>query len=132
MSKCLEFRGLAASGGYAVLVVDGLKDRAHRHVWRGLNGAIAQGVVIRHSCDNVACLNPEHLLSGRQLDNIQDRVRRGRCAKGLQNARTKMTPSMIAYVLASSASSRALGKELGVSHMSIVWARNGKTTLSSI
>jgi len=39
-------------------------------------------MIIRHSCDNVVCVNPDHLLSGTPNDNIQDSVKRNRRAKG--------------------------------------------------
>jgi hypothetical protein len=37
--------------------------------------------VVRHSCDNVACINPLHLMVGTQKHNIDDMVLRGRHAK---------------------------------------------------
>jgi hypothetical protein len=45
------------------------------------HGPIAEGVVIRHSCDNRPCCEPLHLLSGTHADNVQDRVARGRTAR---------------------------------------------------
>lgn len=39
------------------------------------------GLLIRHSCDREDCCNPRHLFSGTVLDNMQDKVRRGRCRR---------------------------------------------------
>ncbi len=54
--------------------------RAHRFsywiAWR------VSPVVVRHSCDTPACVNPEHLIGGSQKDNIRDMDDRGRRAKG--------------------------------------------------
>lgn len=36
------------------------------------------GKVIRHTCDNPRCVNPEHLLSGTNHDNMMDKMVRGR------------------------------------------------------
>lgn len=40
-----------------------------------------KGLVVRHTCDNRSCINPEHLLIGTVADNNRDKVNRGRCAK---------------------------------------------------
>lgn len=34
--------------------------------------------VVRHTCDNPICTNPDHLIAGTQLDNMNDRRVRGR------------------------------------------------------
>lgn len=37
-----------------------------------------KGFVIRHTCDNPKCINPDHLLKGTAAQNILDRDSRGR------------------------------------------------------
>jgi len=39
---------------------------------------IPDGHVVRHRCDNPPCINPEHLITGTQGQNIQDMIDRGR------------------------------------------------------
>jgi hypothetical protein len=39
-------------------------------------------LVIRHTCDNGLCCNPRHLIPGTQIDNIRDKVERGRSRLG--------------------------------------------------
>jgi hypothetical protein len=57
--------------------------KAHRISWELKNGPIPKlagihGGVIRHTCDNRSCVNPNHLLLGTQADNVKDQVERGR------------------------------------------------------
>ena len=56
----------------------GIRLRAHRFIYETLIGEIPAGKVVRHSCDNRACINPEHLLLGTSYDNSQDMISRNR------------------------------------------------------
>jgi predicted XRE-type DNA-binding protein len=56
---------------------------------------IPEGLVIRHSCDNRRCINPEHLLAGTVKDNAEDMVNRGRSLKGERNVRNKITEEQV-------------------------------------
>lgn len=51
---------------------------AHRFAYQTFVGPIPPGVVVRHSCDNPLCVNPDHLLLGSQQDNRADMAKRGR------------------------------------------------------
>lgn len=54
------------------------QQNAHRVAWILTHGEIADGMVVRHKCDNPLCVRPEHLEVGTHKDNSQDMARRGR------------------------------------------------------
>lgn len=55
--------------------------KVHRSVWRIFNGDIPEGVFVCHSCDNRRCINPNHLFLGTALDNMHDKINKGRSGR---------------------------------------------------
>jgi hypothetical protein len=51
---------------------------AHKFAYVATNGNIADGLVVRHTCNNPPCCNPAHLIPGTQKMNIADAIRSGR------------------------------------------------------
>lgn len=70
--------------GYGVFCVksstamSGKQQYAHRAAYTLVYGDIRYGMLVRHSCDNVRCVRPEHLIEGTYQENTQDMLRRGR------------------------------------------------------
>lgn len=54
--------------------------------------------VIMHSCDNPSCINPDHLDIGTQIDNIKDRVKKGRSAYYESNGNHKLTLKDVEFI----------------------------------
>ncbi len=67
--------------GYGRLWHRGKTIRAHRASWVIHHGDIPHGMFVCHRCDNPKCVNPDHLFLGTHRDNIDDKVRKGRCAR---------------------------------------------------
>lgn len=63
----------------------------HRYIYETYYGKIEEDLVVRHKCDNVLCINPNHLEIGYQKDNANDMVSRNRSTKGVKNGRAKLT-----------------------------------------
>lgn len=63
---------------------------AHRFVYEIFNNTKLTPIdIICHKCDNRNCINPKHLFCGTHADNVADKVRKGRQAKGITNGRYK-------------------------------------------
>jgi hypothetical protein len=70
---------------------------AHRLIYEECFGEIPKGQVVRHKCDNPACLNPEHLELGTQTDNVADMYKRNRSynKSGEGNPRVLLTVEQV-------------------------------------
>ncbi len=58
---------------------------AHRAAWIRSNGAIPDGLVVCHKCDNGLCVNVDHLFLGTLSENMQDCISKGRHQSNLDN-----------------------------------------------
>lgn len=105
--------------GYPVVKRNGKTRFLHHLVYAERNGEIPKGMVVRHTCDNPKCINPDHLILGTHADNVADRVARGRSAKGEQNGRAKLTVGKVKEILKSTESFVALARTYGVDRKTI-------------
>ncbi|MDK9585807.1 HNH endonuclease [Lelliottia wanjuensis] len=127
-SDCLIWTGALNTKGYGRLKVKGEIILAHRFAFcvaHGLTLKEIKDLVIRHKCDNPSCINPTHLETGTPMDNIRDRVKRGRSAVGETNGSAKLTVEQVEEILAvyiprhKEFGGVALGKKYGVSQTTI-------------
>lgn len=78
---CWIWKGPVRPNGYGYFC--GRRDQkfsAHRRCYEYLVGKIPPGMVLCHRCDNVRCVNPDHLFPGSQKQNIRDSIEKGRAA----------------------------------------------------
>jgi hypothetical protein len=91
--ECWPWLG-ACNGAYGQTLFDtpfGTLYRAHTIAFFLATGVYPGGSVIRHTCDNPPCCNPRHLKKGTQLDNVLDKVAKGRQARGQDSGNAKLT-----------------------------------------
>jgi hypothetical protein len=83
MSGCWLWIAGADKHGYGMLW-DGKKmDRAHRLFYASNFGIDVKGLDVLHDCDNPSCVNPHHLHTGDQAQNMKEKAIRGRSGKKL-------------------------------------------------
>lgn len=76
----------AGSIGYGRMGGGGKRKYAHRVSREYHHGPMPDGHQTRHTCDNPACWNPRHLISGTPLQNVRDMIERGRSRRPLRKA----------------------------------------------
>lgn len=97
--ECWEWQGTvhrAKGRGYGTLSYDHKIYRAHRLSWEIHNGPIPNGLFVCHTCDRRDCVNISHLWLGTHEDNQNDKIKKGRTAKGQDAARSKLIESDVA------------------------------------
>lgn len=74
---CWGWSGSKHKQGYGKISVFGKSKMAHRVSYELFKGS-TKGLMVCHKCDNPECTNPEHLFLGKAVDNMQDKVQKGR------------------------------------------------------
>lgn len=100
--NCIEHTQKGNKQGYGGATYKGQWISLHRLAYCEHNSVTIEsikGLVVRHTCDNPRCINPEHLLIGTLQDNIDDRTKRGRHRNGLRNnGQTKLTEEQVLWI----------------------------------
>ena len=94
---CLEFNGVRDKNGYGVIKYLKKNKKIHRLSYERSKGEVPKGLIVRHTCDNPSCWNPDHLLAGTSQDNTRDMFERGRGFKlrGSDHGNSKLTESQV-------------------------------------
>ena len=116
---CWEWPGAKFLSGYGLIESKGKQLRAHRVAWELENGPIPDGYMVRHTCDNRACVNSAHLLLGTHQDNMQDMSSRNR-------QKRKLTHDQVRYIRYSDATASNLAEVFGIRINQVYRLRNRK------
>lgn len=130
---CLIWTGQKCPKGYGRLKIDGKLKRAHRLMYELHHGAIPDGWVVMHSCDNPACINNAHLSVGTQADNVLDMHNKGRAKYliGEDNPNSKLTSAQVNEIIRRykpkhrDDGASAMAREFGVDRKTISAIING-------
>jgi hypothetical protein len=84
---------------------------------------------ICHSCDVECCVNPDHLWPGTPLDNMVDKMNKGRASRlpGEANPMSKLTENDIIYIRSDNRTLALIASDYGVSLSAISSIKLRKT-----
>lgn len=72
VTNCWNWNKSCNSAGYGQFTRNGKYWTTHKFVFTAVYGTVPAGKVIRHSCHNPRCCNPDHLSIGTDRDNYYD------------------------------------------------------------
>ena len=113
---------------------------AHRVAWELANGPIPPGLCVLHTCDTPTCVRNDgehsHLFLGTQLDNMQDRQRKGRTPQGERSGNAKLTnvQARALYDLRWKISRAEAAQRFGISigYVSHIWNHRARNHLHNL
>lgn len=122
---CWIWQGSTDKDGYGRLQFGRRTLKAHRVAYELFVGPLSVTEIVRHTCDNPPCVNPDHLIAGTHADNQHDKVERGRSLRGERNPRAKLSADQVAEIrtryTTEHVTQLALAKEYGVTQSHISW-----------
>jgi heme A synthase len=135
---CWPWRGYRDRRGYGQVKVGGRSGPVlytHRLAFILVRGALLDGLLACHTCDNPPCCNPWHLFPGTMADNIADARAKGRMVPpprllGEANHQTHVTSAQVqAMRLSHRAGENALSiaRRYGLQHQSVWRIVTGRT-----
>lgn len=92
---CWNWQGWLDRGGYGYVCYKNRDINIHRFFYAWCCGAIPKGKIVRHTCNNRKCVNPEHLILGTMWDNSQDMINSGNSLTGERNPNSALTEKAI-------------------------------------
>jgi hypothetical protein len=114
--------------GYGSFNLKGKSVSAHRlSLAMSLGREIAPGMYACHGCRSKNCVNPAHLREGTHQDNMADRARDGTAARGSRHGRSKLSEEQVATIRQDTRPNTVIGKEYGVSAVTIGHIKRGRT-----
>jgi hypothetical protein len=96
--------------------------RAHRVSWWLTYGTWPADCLL-HTCDNPACVRPDHLFEGTNLDNSEDKIRKGRQAHTL----TEQQVRAIHAATATGEMYKSIGARFGTTTENVHYIATGQS-----
>jgi hypothetical protein len=124
-SGCWIWMSTIEKSGYGRVCSGKKPFYAHRVSYEQKHGPIPNGMMALHHCDVKCCVNPDHIFVGTQQDNMTDKVRKNRQAKGINHGNAKLTEDQVREIKSSSETSIKLSAKFNYSASMIRAIKNG-------
>ncbi|MET4106008.1 HNH endonuclease signature motif containing protein [Hymenobacter sp. UYP22] len=82
VGECWIWMGSVTKLGYGQFKIGDVSYSAHRAAYQLHKGEIPSGASVCHTCDNRACINPQHLFTASNQLNMRDCAEKGRSRNG--------------------------------------------------
>lgn len=105
--------------GYGMVRIRTVIAGAHQVAFMLNGNLLNKGCVVRHSCDNPPCCNPNHLLAGTYADNSADMVKRERSKKGSKLPQSRLRDADVRAIRSDPRSLSVLAAIYGVAPQTI-------------
>lgn len=125
---CWLWIGKPDKNGYGRLAAKKYKLRSpHRQSYFFFKGDFDRKKWVLHTCDQPACVNPDHLFLGNNEINSKDRDNKGRTIKGENHYNSKLNQNNIIEIRNSQESVIFLSKKYNVSATQIYFIKQKKS-----
>lgn len=124
-NDCWNWTASKDAYGYGNMLWGDRVLKAHRISYMLVCGSVPDDLCVCHTCDNRACVNPNHLWLGTNADNVRDKQQKGRVGalKGEQHYNARLTQESVETIRNrynnGGISYDKLAKEYGVSKSQI-------------
>ena len=123
---CWPWTGVRYNTGYGQVKRGGRTQTTHRLAWTLTYGAIPDGLIVCHHCDNPICCRPDHLFLGTHHTNALDRTAKQRGVQavryGAENGMAILTEADVRAIREGRAEGRSyndLAREFGTSKSNV-------------
>ena len=130
--ECWPWTGAKDRDGYGTYgLVPGQTRKVHRIAFMLQHGVeLPSEVLVLHRCDNSSCANPAHLFTGTHLDNMRDKIAKGRANQSRSNNNaSKLTEAKARKIKAwrgRGMKLKDIAERLGVSQALVCTVAKGK------
>lgn len=125
--SCWIWSGGGKGNGYGNFNFNGQTLGAHVASYRLFCGPIQEGVDVCHTCDNRACVNPDHLFLGTREENMQDMKAKGRGAGGNRKHLKENQVQEIRRRLGAGHEPRKIANQMDVNYGTVTAIKEGRS-----